>query len=753
MKKICSVLLALLLVLGMIPSAAFAAEGDSPKIITSVDKDSVKPGETITVTYTLSEQLSPVNNITIALKYDKTAFEYKSVDYTNSVFFKAPTTENRKAYGVFSMLEWGDDGSGEGIVVPAGELCKVTLVALENITEAQEVLLYNNDGTGETAMDSCLWIDWEEYDTTNGGFDHGESNPFRVTIAPDGAGPVATATGYTVSMGADQQAAAGQQVRIPVTVASGEKGITGFNAYDMAFTYDPAALTLNTKTGDATNLTVEDNNGTVRVRRYGATVPLGEALALDFTAKKAGTSTVTLTAAKFDLDANSINFDAPPATITDPDTNVKGLWKVTLPDGFVSAATDKSTLVEDGANFTFKPVDTNYEYTLAITTNGKTEEVTVKGSSYTIANITDNVQVTEKSRVGKTYTVKIEGSGADLVTGAAATAQFPNDYTFTVKAPGTGYRTTVDISNRGTYLTKNKFTTERLVNGDDVYTILGDSLAGDENNVITITVEKVENTIIKNIIVEGNGSEAFSPDNDMTFHYDENYTFRLNLDTAHYTYVIRAKYYRDNAPVMMNVIDNGDGTYTVLSPLAFDLHIVIEKFAKALDPNAVDVSKYLELDNKTIFIVSVYGTLQNKNADGTYSYIAYTYDGHLMYNTSYYVDPANDSKGASSWLVMVDRGETFTKEDALAKLAFQDSDKEQYDSISMTYWGKILENVNGSPSSNWDVNDSQFVYDLYNGVYDSFEKVSIKQFLLADQSQDRLLNSADAVTMTKRYYW
>lgn len=66
-------------------------------------------------------------------------------------------------------------------------------------------------------------------------------------------------------MGADQQVAAGQQVRIPVTVASGEKGITGFNAYDMTFTYDPAALTLNTKTSDAANLTVEDNNGTVRV--------------------------------------------------------------------------------------------------------------------------------------------------------------------------------------------------------------------------------------------------------------------------------------------------------------------------------------------------------------------------------------------------------------------------------------------------------------------------------------------------------
>lgn len=52
-------------------------------------------------------------------------------------------------------------------------------------------------------------------------------------------------------MGADQQVVSGQQVRIPVTVASSEKKITGFNAYDMTFTYDPAALTLNTKAGDA----------------------------------------------------------------------------------------------------------------------------------------------------------------------------------------------------------------------------------------------------------------------------------------------------------------------------------------------------------------------------------------------------------------------------------------------------------------------------------------------------------------------
>ena len=733
MKKLVSLLLVLAILISAMP-VVFAA-GSDDYFDVSFDNQAPSAGGEVTATISLKKQISGVSTVVLDFSYNKDYLTCTGVAFSGTTL-DYDTTEVQSgeylSYVEFAALD--DDAAAIYQALPVGYTIKLTFKVAD-------------DAAGEALN---FKLNYVTYDTDYN--EYSEENSYSMTVA--GSLQIKpTATGYSVSMGADQQVAAGQQVRIPVTVASSEKGITGFNAYDMTFTYDPAALTLNTKTGDAANLSVEDNNGTVRVRRYGAIVPLGEALALDFTAKKAGTSTVTLTAAKFDLDANSINFDAPPATITDSDTNVKGLWTVTLPDGFVSAATDKSTLVEDGADFTFKPVDTNYEYTLTITTNGKTDEVTVKGSSYTIANITDNVQVTQVSRVGKTYTVKIEGSGADLVTGAAATAQFPNDYTFTVKAPGTGYRTTVAISNRGTYLTKNKFTTERQVNGDDVYTILGDSLAGDENNVITITVEKVENTIIKNIIVEGNGSEAFSPDNDMTFHYDENYTFRLNLDTAHYTYVIRAKYYRDNAPVMMNVIDNGDGTHTVLSPLALDLHIVIEKFAKALDPNAVDVSKYLELDNKTIFIVSVYGTLQNKNADGTYSYIAYTYDGHLMYNTSYYVDPANDSKGASSWLVMVDRGETFTKEDALAKLAFQDSDKEQYDSISMTYWGKILENVNGSPSSNWDVNDSQFVYDLYNGVYDSFEKVSIKQFLLADQSQDRLLNSADAVTMTKRYNW
>ena len=736
--------MAVVLVIGLLPSAAFAAEGDSPIVVSTADKTNVKPGEKLTITYTLAHDLDYMTALDIVLRYDATLFQFVSTDIDGSVWFDNPTQNG--AYGADSQAlvrirQYNDDNE-ETIV--AGKICSVTFASLDNISGAQTASFFN----GTTGVSrSSIEVDEETLYVKDGAFNHGESDPIKVTITPDGAGPIPTATGYTVSMGADQQVAAGQQVRIPVTVASGEKGITGFNAYDMTFTYDPAALTLNTKTGAAANLTVEDNNGTVRVRRYGDTVALGEALALDFTAKKAGTSTVTLTAAKFDLDANSINFDAPSATITDADTTVKALWNVSLPDGFVSAAADGSTLVEDGADFTFKAVDPNYEYTLRITTNGQTQEVTVKGGSCTIENVTDNVQVTMVSKVGRTYTLKFIGSGVDagLVTPTTATVQYPNDYDFTVKFPGTGYKTTVSFAPSA-----NKFDVERLENGDYAYKLLGNYLVGDENGEITVTVEKVENTAKKDIIVAGSGSEAFSADNALTFYAGENYTFKLDKNEQYYDYEL-VVWYTDssNHTVRPTPKDNGDGTYTIVNMPNADMHITINKMAKALDPDAVDVVKYLELDNKTMYMVTVWGELSHTNLGSTNTtYIAYTYDDNLMYDTSYYTAP-NGTKGASSWLVIVDKGEEFTKEEVLKHLKLVESTQEQNKNISLVYFG-IDPNVNGSKGGQLDINDVQLVYDMYNSLYENFEQVSVKKFLLADQTLDRQLNSADAVKLADK---
>lgn len=730
-KKILACVLAFVMLISAVP-AVYAA-GDDAGMSIFFDNTTPNPGDTITALVTVDSDFSAAMGYESHFYFDKELLTVEKIEILGTSVSNLTTVDKANTDGEirFAEFNWDyDDTIADNYVRNLkGDFAKITLKVSEY-------------AGGKTATGRTYGMAWDDMDEN---IVEWKSN-YSLSIQGS-ATAKPTTTGYTVSMGADQQVAAGQQVRIPVTVASSEKNITGFNAYDMTFTYDPAALTLNTKTGDAANLTVEDNDGTVRVRRYGDAVPLGEALALEFTANKATSSTVTLTAAKFDLDANSINFDAPDATITDADTTVKALWNVSLPDGFVSAAADGSALVEDGADFTFKAVNPNYEYTLSITTNGQTQEVTVKGGSYTIENVTDNVQVTVVNKVGRTYTLKFVGSGVDagLVTPTTATVQYPNDYSFTVKFPGTGYKTTVKFAP-----SDNKFDVERLENGDYAYKLLGNYLVGDENGEITVTVEKVENTAKKDIIVAGSGSEAFSADNALTFYAGENYTFKLDKNEQYYDYEL-VVWYTDssNHTVRPTPKDNGDGTYTIVNMPNADMHITIHKMAKALDPDAVDVVKYLELDNKTMYMVTVWGELSHTNLGSTNTtYIAYTYDDNLMYDTSYYTAP-NGTKGASSWLVIVDKGEEFTKEEALKHLKLVESTQEQNKNISLVYFG-IDPNVNGSKGGQMDINDVQLVYDMYNSLYENFEQVSVKKFLLADQTLDRQLNSADAVKLADK---
>lgn len=732
-KRILSLILTCVMLLSITPVVYAASQIDDVFSVT-FDNTAPNPGETITAVMSLDRSTADVYRLWSSIYYNKDVLSCEKVEFYGTEIAYEITEDTAGEYaGEVRFDENGrsDDSVAQKIqALPQGPFAKITF-KVSSTCDIGQAINYRVKGGVYAKTGRLPTTKWE--------------NDFTMTVGT-GSNP-RTETGYSVSMGADQQAVGGQKVRIPVTVASSEKAITGFNAYDMTFTYDPAALTLNTTSNAAANLTVEDNNGTVRIRRYGNTVALGEALALEFTANKATSSTVTLTAAKFDLDANSINFDAPAATITDADTTVKALWNVSLPDGFVSAAADGSTLVENGADFTFKAVNPNYEYTLRITTNGQTQEVTVKGGSYTIENVTDNVQVTVVSKVGRTYTLKFVGSGVDagLVTPTTATVQYPNDYDFTVKFPGTGYKTTVKFAP-----SDNKFDVERLESGDYAYKLLGNYLVGDENGEITVTVEKVENTAKKDIIVAGSGSEAFSADNALTFYAGENYTFKLDKNEQYYDYEL-VVWYTDssNHTVRPTPKDNGDGTYTIVNMPNADMHITINKMAKALDPDAVDVVKYLELDNKTMYMVTVWGELSHTNLGSTNTtYIAYTYDDNLMYDTSYYTAP-NGTKGASSWLVIVDKGEEFTKEEALKHLKLVDSTEEQNKSLSLVYFG-IDSNVNGSKGGQLDINDVQLVYDMYNSLYENFEQVSVKKFLLADQTLDRQLNSADAVKLADK---
>lgn len=714
-------------------TTAFAAEGDSPIVVSTADKTNVKPGEKLTITYTLAHDLDYMTALDIVLRYDATLFQFVSTDIDGSVWFDNPTQNG--AYGADSQAlvrirQYNDDNE-ETIV--AGKICSVTFASLDNISGAQTAFFFN----GTTGISrSSIEVDEETLYVKDGAFNHGESDPIKVTITPDGAGPIPTATGYTVSMGADQQVAAGQQVRIPVTVASGEKGITGFNAYDMTFTYDPAALTLNTKTGDAANLTVEDNNGTVRVRRYGATQALGEALALDFTANKAASSTVTLTAAKFDIDANSINFDAPDAAISDADTVVNANnFTVTLPDAFTS---DETRLVPKGGSFTFKPVDSHYTYTFTVKMGDSATEGLTFGANdtYTIENISGNVEVTYTGKTPKQYDVKykIDEDVEQDVTKGPETVTYLNDYSFVVTPrAGYSYRVIYSVDNGDPFVHTVIAVPTANDDGTLTYTIPGKEIVGG----VEIWIDPNTESGIP-VVFTGNGVEDAASGNASSMGKNMPYYFTLNQrESCDYTVTA---YYQPLAtptaskrPATVRSLGNGKyvveavnyNDYLYVYARSWNLVVKVEKVSHSAEE--VTVSKYLELNDKTMMLVTVKGTPEGGKA--------FTYDGNTMYKVNAY--------GADqyAWLVIVDKGQTLTQEEAAAKVAISAADNvvtiTQGFDVNMT--GKV------------DVNDAQLVYDMYNGTYRDFTQVSVEKFLRADVNATKVVDHTDAVAIVNQF--
>ena len=731
-KKITAFLLAMVMVLSLV-TTAFAAEGDSPIVVSTADKTNVKPGEKLTITYTLAHDLDYMTALDIVLRYDATLFQFVSTDIDGSVWFDNPTQNG--AYGADSQAlvrirQYNVDNE-ETIV--AGKICSVTFASLDNISGAQTAFFFN----GTTGISrSSIEVDEETLYVKDGAFNHGESDPIKVTITPDGAGPIPTATGYTVSMGADQQVAAGQQVRIPVTVASGEKGITGFNAYDMTFTYDPTALTLNTKTGDAANLTVEDNDGTVRVRRYGATQALGEALALDFTAKKAATSTVTLTAAKFDIDANSINFDAPDAAISDADTVVNANnFTVTLPDAFTS---DETRLVPNGGSFTFKPVDSHYTYTFTVKMGDTVTEGLTFGANdtYTIGNISGNVEVTCTGKTPKQYDVKykIDEDVEQDVTKGPETVTYLNDYSFAVTPrAGYSYRVIYSVDNGDPFVHTVIAVPTANDDGTLTYTIPGKEIVGG----VEIWIDPNTESGIP-VVFTGNGVEDAASGNASSMGKNMPYYFTLNQrESCDYTVTA---YYQPLAtptaskrPATVRSLGNGKyvveavnyNDYLYVYAHSWNLVVKVEKVSHSAEE--VTVSKYLELNDKTMMLVTVKGTPEGGKA--------FTYDGNTMYKVEGY------GTDRYAWLVIVDKGQTLTQEEAAAKVAISAADNvvtiTQGFDVNMT--GKV------------DVNDAQLVYDMYNGTYRDFTQVSVEKFLRADVNATKVVDHTDAVAIVNQF--
>ena len=727
-KRILSLILTCVMLLSITPVVYAASQIDDVFSVT-FDNTAPNPGETITAVMSLDRSTADVYRLWSSIYYNKDVLSCEKVEFYGTEIAYEITEDTAGEYaGEVRFDENGrsDDSVAQKIqALPQGPFAKITF-KVSSTCDIGQAINYRVKGGVYAKTGRLPTKKWE--------------NDFTMAVGT-GSNP-RTETGYSVSMGADQQISADQQVRIPVTVASSEKNITGFNAYDMTFTYDPAALTLNTKTGDAANLTVEDNNGTVRVRRYGDAVPLGEALALDFTAQATATSTVTLTNAKFDLDANSINFDAPDATISDADTVVNANnFTVTLPDAFTS---DETRLVPGGGSFTFKPVDSHYTYIFTVKMGDTVTEGLTFGANdtYTIENISGNVEVTCTGKAPKQYDVEYVFGGKDPllekdVTKGPEKATYLQDYSVIV-TPRAGLSYWIHYEIRypnGTRSDQVSLTPVANADGTITYTIPGSKIEGTVYFIIsTRTNDEYPGYAV---LVTGNGAEDQAPGNGTSVPRDMPYYLRLN-ERENCTYTVTAYYQPLGSITAVNmpakVRSLGNGKYVVdpipdtkLSQYAYSWRLVVNVEKVSQNAEEVSVSRYLELNDKTMMLITVKGTPEGGKA--------FTYDGNTMYKVNAY------GTDQYAWLVIVDKGQTLTQEEAAAKVAISAADN------VVTITPSFDVNMTGKV----DVNDAQLVYDMYNGTYSDFTKVSVEKFLRADVNATKVVDHTDAVAIVNQF--
>lgn len=695
MKKIVSILLTLAMVLSLVP-AVFAA--DEPTITMSADKTSVAPGETVTLTLSLDKDTA-IDGAGMKINFDTSAYTLsKRTGVSESVefaFTKVDVANSKGFVGLTYLLTSWDADAENHKIWKAGDLATFVFTAKE--------------GADTTNSKFTLQIDTlKTYDPKQG--------DNLIDVAHNVVGgeltiPVETpeAKGYTVSMGSDVTVASGQIVEIPVYIGS-NNGETTYNAYDIRVTYDNTVLKPNMESVSEEGYRAFVSSGAINITRYGEPANLGEALRLSFTAVGQGSTEVKidLTNLKTNLYAyvdnstHAFNQDAAVAIVLNDKTTVTvSGYTVDLPDDFKRTDAEGS-VIEAGGNLTFVPKDPNYDYTVTVTV-GDGEATTVspdENGTYTVPNVNGNV-VVKSTKTPKSFNVTL----GDDTTGAA-TATYKEDYTFKL-TPATGYTYKMAVTIGGKDYTG--FTAAANEDGTTTYTIPGADVTGD---IVINSNKQVKQPATFTVIFDGTG--AGDATGESSVKENTNYTFTVAKKDG-FKYTISATM----GGKAVTVTEGANNTYTIAN-VTGNLVITIEK--KSTLTMEVTVSEYVEMDNKTVFLVTVTGTPEEGKA--------FAYGEDVMYKTTAY------GENVYSWLVIVNKGETFDKATAAAKITQASATAEE-----------VTQSYDVNETNLVDINDAQLTYDIYSGKYTDFEKVSVRKFLRADVTSDKVVNSADAVAV------
>lgn len=498
------------------------------------------------------------------------------------------------------------------------------------------------------------------------------------------------------------------------TTAVGETALVGlylgqnstsreYNTYFFQINYDAEKLTFASATIGSKVPDVIDHSvpGRLTIGGYGE-VRSDSSIMLNFTVKAAGEATVKLVKAQMDVRANAAK-DAQttsvPAGQSDTVTILCGGFPVVLPDCATGAA-----YVTANGDYTFT-ADPGYDYDFSATVDGKTVAIINNGDgSYTIENVTGELAIKANSTpTVKTYAVTVEGDGYGDVN-APTSATHGQEYTFTVtQAANYDYAVAVTVNGQPVTCT--------VSSSGSLYTYM---IPAAVTGPVVITVKKAPQSGTTQIVLAGSGAaDVWDGVTSYTVKSGEAFTFGINHQEG-FDYTVTVMAGEKNITLQRNA--ESTSTYTIPGDCITGgiIMVTITKTAQlALTVDAAEYVKYT--DGSVVWLITA---APKTKLPATKS--LYYGDAAMFWSEKY---------EAYAWL-LVDKGTTAD----IAATAKSAISVKGNSTVSVSYGG----DVNGT--GHIDINDAQYVYDLYNAKYSALD---MEKFLRCDVNGNREVNVED----------
>ena len=510
---------------------------------------------------------------------------------------------------------------------------------------------------------------------------------------------------YYVSLGGTASA----EVNKPVSVAlfmHQEPGDLTYNTFFFQFSYDAEKLTFTSVTigndSDVPDIINDNSNaGSLTIGGYGE--PRSDRfITLNFNVKAAGEATVELVKAQMDVRANTAK-DAQTASVpagqSDTVTILCGGFPVELP----KCATGDAYVTANG-DYTFT-ADPGYDYGFSAAVDGKTVAIINNGDgSYTIENVTGNLVIKANSTpTVKTYAVTVEGDGSGDVS-APTSAMHGQNYTFTVtQAANYDYAVAVTVNGQPVTCTVSSS------GSDYTYTIPATSVTGP----VVITVKKAPQSGTTQIVLTGSGAaDVWDGVTSYTVKSGEAFTFGISHQEG-FDYTVTVMAGEKTLTLQRN---ENASTYTIPEDYIKGGIIMVSINKTAQLAMTVNAAEYVKLINgNAVWLITA---VPETKLPATKS--LYYGDTAMFWSEKY---------EAYAWL-LVGKG-TAADIAAAAKSAISVKGNS---TVSVSYSG----DVNGT--GRIDINDAQYVYDLYNAKYSALD---MEKFLRCDVNGNREVNVED----------